>query len=64
VSKLRAFISFAVEDARIRDLFIGQGKHSAPLGKLQTGLFIYLFLKNGRHKRDQELDDAMRLFNW
>ncbi len=28
MSKLRAFISFAVEDARIRDLFIGQGKHS------------------------------------
>lgn len=28
MSKLRAFISFAAEDARIRDLFIGQGKHS------------------------------------
>jgi hypothetical protein len=25
-SKARAFISFAAEDARIRDLFIGQGK--------------------------------------
>ena len=28
MSKLRAFISFASEDIRIRDLFIGQGKHS------------------------------------
>ncbi len=28
MSKLRAFISFAAEDARIRDLFVGQGKHS------------------------------------
>jgi len=27
MSKTRAFISFASEDARIRDLFIGQGKH-------------------------------------
>jgi hypothetical protein len=26
--QLRAFISFAVEDARIRDLFAGQGKYS------------------------------------
>lgn len=26
--KLPAFVSFAAEDARIRDLFVGQGKHS------------------------------------
>src|SRR5690348_16954820 len=25
--KIPAFISFAAEDARIRDLFVGQGKH-------------------------------------
>ena len=25
--KLPAFVSFAAEDARIRDLFVGQGKH-------------------------------------
>jgi hypothetical protein len=27
MSKMRCFISFASEDARIRDLFVGQGKH-------------------------------------
>jgi hypothetical protein len=28
MAKVPAFISFAMEDARIRDLFVGQGKHS------------------------------------